>query len=189
MIRLNEKGMTLTELMVVLAIIVITAAIAIPMYVSDLPRQKTKSAAQGLLGDLRLARGRAVANNQAYLICFDETNNRYTLRQEPVGLAFNCTGTIEKTVDFVKSHNGVAFSVGESATPCTGSATLEAVNFVNNTARFNRLGSSVDGNNGFFNGAVYVTNAKDPRKQVFCVQVEGSTGRSKLWKWQDGSWQ
>lgn len=186
--RMNEKGVTLTELMVVLGIIAITAAIAIPMYISDLPRQRTKAAAQGLLSDLRLARGRAVANNQPYLICFNETTNTsYTLRQEGA-TPLNCTGTINKTVDFTMNHPGVQFNIGNSTTPCTGVSAIDPVNFVNGTARFNRLGSSVDGNNSFWDGAVYVANTRDPNLQAYCVQVEGSTGRAKLWKWDNGGW-
>lgn len=186
--RMNEKGVTLTELMVVLAIIAITAAIAIPMYISDLPRQKTKAAAQGLLSDLRLARGRAVANNQPYLICFDSTTS-YKLGAEILGSTMDCNAIqVAKTVDFTKSHNGVQFSVGISSKPCTGAATLDAIDFLNDTARFNRLGSSVDGGNSFRPGAVYVTNTKDSKQQVYCVQAEGSTGRAKLYKWDQGNW-
>jgi len=185
----NQKGLTLTELMVVLSIIVITAAIAIPMYVSDLPRQRTKAAAQGLLADLRNARGRAVANNAFYLICFDASSESYTLRQEPSGgVAFDCTGKVVKTVDLKTDYYGVEFNVGSSSQPCPGVADVDVINFTKDTVRFNRLGSSVDGNNAFRDGSVTVTNIKDPNLQAYCAEVEGSTGRVRLYKWDDAQW-
>jgi prepilin-type N-terminal cleavage/methylation domain-containing protein len=186
----NEKGLTLTELMVVLSIIVITAAIAIPMYISDLPRQRTKAVAQGLLADLRMARGRAVANNQSYLICFDGSTATpgYTLRPE-TGAVMDCkAGTVQKTVDFSRDYSGVQFNVGNSSQPCPGVLNSDVVNFLLNTARFNRLGSSVDGNNSFLDGSVTVTNIKDPNLQAYCLEVEGSTGRVRIYKWDDAQW-
>ncbi len=184
----NTKGMSLTELMVVLAIVAITAAIAIPMYISDLPRQKAKAAAQGVMMDLRLARAKAVAGNQVYLVCFDSTTS-YKLGTETLGSTMDCGAiTVEKTVDFTKSYKGVQFGVGNSGSNvCEGATNTNAIYFPSNTARFNNRGSSVDGSNAFWGGgAVYLTNTQDSRQQTYCVQVDGTTGRAKLWRWDTG---
>ncbi|MBI3810902.1 MAG: prepilin-type N-terminal cleavage/methylation domain-containing protein [Nitrospirae bacterium] len=184
----TEKGLTLVELMVVLSIIIITAAIAIPMYISDLPRQKANAVAQGLLGDLRMARAKAVANNASYLLCFNQAGESYTLRPE-TGAVMDCSaGTAEKTVDFTQNYNGVQFSIGPADQVCIGATSTDPINFVKNTARFNRLGSSVDGDNNFWSGAVYVMNIYDSKQQVYCAQVEGSSGRTRLYKWDKGQW-
>jgi prepilin-type N-terminal cleavage/methylation domain-containing protein len=187
--RMSEKGMTLTELMVVLSIIIITSAIAIPMYISDLPRQKAKAVAQGLLGDLRTARAKAVANNASYLVCFNQAGQSYTLRPEIDPAIMDCTAApAEKTVDFKQNFNGVQFNIGPADQVCTGASSTDPVDFVLNTARFNRLGSSVDGGNNFWSGAVYVMNINDSKQQVYCAQVEGSSGRAKLYKWDNAQW-
>ncbi|MEK6683277.1 MAG: GspH/FimT family pseudopilin [Nitrospirota bacterium] len=178
----NKKGVTLTELMVVLAIVMITAAIAIPAYVSDLPRQRAKAAAQGMHADLRLARSRAVANNTPYLVCFTSTS--YQLVS-----AANCQAagvtTIDKTVDFEKDYKGVRFGVGGSTGACKETTSHEPIYFPGGSmARFDIRGSSVDGNGTFYpGGVVYLTNTLDPNQSAYCVQVEGTTGRAKLYRW------
>jgi len=177
------KGVTLTELMIVLSIIAITAAIVIPMYTADLPRQKAKAAAQQMLTDLRLARARAVANNQAYLICFN--TDGYTLTPQAGGPT-DCdaaAANLRKTVDFIKSFSGVKFQVGTIGGACPGMTTTQAIAFPSEVARFTRLGSSVDGSDNSVDGVVYLTNTQDPKQQTYCVQVEGTTGRAKLYRW------
>lgn len=189
--RLDQKGVTLMELMITLAIVAITAAISIPMYINDLPRQRVKGAAQGVLTDLRLSRARAVANNAPYLLCF--SGSSYTLVSGGLVSSTNCTGggmIEEKKVDFNTDFNGVEFGVQTGVANCPGSgSTSNAVGFVDSIARFNRLGASVDGSGTLFNGVVYLKNPKDAKKSAYCIQVDGMTGRGKLYRWIQGEWQ
>lgn len=180
---ISTRGLTLTELMIVLAIIIITAAIAIPTYIAELPRQRLKAVAQGMLADLRLARARAVANNQPYLLCFDSTTT-YKLASGSLSTT-NCTPLApEKTVDFKKNYKGVQFGVGNTTLACPDMASMIPINFVNDIARFNNRGSSVDGSGALLlNGGVYLTNTQDPNRGTYCVHVEGTTGRAKLYRW------
>lgn len=187
---MNNKGLTLNELMIVLAIIAITAAVAVPMYVSDLPRQKAKAAAQSLLTDLRVARARAVANNQGYLVCFDSSTT-YKLASggtNTTSCASLPAGQIDKAVDFRTNHDGVQFAVGTIGGACPGANTTNPISFVNNIARFSKRGSSVDGSNTFYSGVVYLTNIRDSKQSTYCIDVEGTTGRAKLYAWAKGAW-
>ena len=195
----NIKGLTITELMIVLAIVMITAGISIPMYISDIPRQRVKAAAQQMMTDLRLARARAVANNQAYLVCFG-SDTTYKMAPEINDDATDCdtAETIAiwkvqvKAVDYVKTHSGVQFGIGNSGSnPCMGQTTSpsSAVEFSSKIARFDKRGSSVDGSGALYSGAVYLTNPRDSKNRTYCVQVEASTGRAKLYKWDQGAWQ
>lgn len=64
-----SKGVTLIELMIVLAIIVIISAIAAPSYQEMLASNRLISSANNLAGALQLARSEAVTRNQAVSVC------------------------------------------------------------------------------------------------------------------------
>lgn len=184
----NSQGFTLVELMVVLAIIIIVSAIAIPMYVADLPFQRTKGAAQAVLSDLRLARSRAVSNNRFYEICFNSSTS-YKIAPTPVGGTAGICLNPEKTVDFNQDYSGVVFGVGGANLSCKDSTqSMAPVTFPGQTARFSPRGSSVDGGGFLVEGSVYVTNPRDSRERTLCIQVEATTGRAKMWRWRDGDW-
>ncbi len=66
----QAKGFTLAELMVVIAIIGITTAIAIPYFVGQMPRYRLNGAARQVMGDLMWARMEAVSQNNEFKIFF-----------------------------------------------------------------------------------------------------------------------
>lgn len=79
----NNKGYTLTELMVTVAIIGIVAGIAIPSFTSYLPRLRLNGAARDLISDLRLARSLAVGQNKQHKLVFDVANETYKIQRSP----------------------------------------------------------------------------------------------------------
>ncbi|WP_432741316.1 GspH/FimT family pseudopilin [Methylobacter sp. G7] len=66
--RQKHAGFTLLEVMIVVAIIGILAAIAVPSYQDMLERNRLKQAAEGLKSDMQFARTEAIKRSQTVLV-------------------------------------------------------------------------------------------------------------------------
>lgn len=71
---MNQKGVTLTELMVVLAIIAVGAAIAVPTYVNYLPVKRLRAVTRALISDLRYTRQLTVTTNTRHRLIFTSSS-------------------------------------------------------------------------------------------------------------------
>ena len=69
----RESGFTLIEMMVVVIVLAIMAAIAIPSFMSLLPGMRLNGAARQVMGDLMGARMKAVKLNQRTKVFFDNS--------------------------------------------------------------------------------------------------------------------
>jgi type IV fimbrial biogenesis protein FimT len=119
-------GVTGIELMVVLAIIGILAAMAAPSFNSTIERQRVIKPAQALLADLRWARGEAIKRNKKIRVTFFNTETDcgsgiawcYTIDTDPA--LSTPDGILPKTVnasDFPQSTlSAAAFAGGVAYT-------------------------------------------------------------------------
>jgi type IV fimbrial biogenesis protein FimU len=73
----DKRGFTLIELMVVVAIIAVFAAIAVPSFSSWSPRLKFRTSADELHKVLMLARMTAISSNRDVVVTFDQANGTY----------------------------------------------------------------------------------------------------------------
>jgi prepilin-type N-terminal cleavage/methylation domain-containing protein len=72
----GQRGFTLAELMVVVAVIGILAVVGTPLFLSYLQASQTRGAAQEVATLLHRARQMAIANNTSYRVEVDVAGNR-----------------------------------------------------------------------------------------------------------------
>lgn len=72
----NSRGFSLMELMIVIAVIGILAAVSIPMMLSVIQASQTRGAAQELVTIVNQARQLAVTQNTSYRVDVDTLGNR-----------------------------------------------------------------------------------------------------------------
>ena len=73
----RQRGVTMLELMVVLAIGAILVMVAVPSFLVTRHHLNLQGAAQRLVGDLRMAQALAVRQDGVYTINFDPANDTY----------------------------------------------------------------------------------------------------------------
>lgn len=108
----NRKGFTLTELVVIFAILGIMMSIAIPSYISWLPRHRLQTSARQIYDDLNLAKIRAVKDNIDSCITFDVGNENYTVFLDVNGDSNYTNGVDTLIKGPVTLENGVDITVG-----------------------------------------------------------------------------
>ena len=165
MLRKNS-GFTLAELMVVLGIIAIISAFAIPGLISWIPKQKLGSASRDVLSTIEGARMRAVRDRVSVGIEFTDATTYRVWIDNGAG-----AGTADDAVwhtDERIIRNGV-MPAGITITAATfgGSASF----------RFNSQGYPIGTGNNPTGGTVTVTNTKDTRLINLSLAGNGSISK------------
>ena len=146
---INQHGFSLIEMMMVIAIVTILSAIAIPIFGGFLANRDLKSAARDIAGDIYEYRQRAIAENRVYQITFN-VNGNYVIRQCN-DTSSPCSGTDIATKSPSAFRNGISISgvtIGGplqiqprgTVSPAGGSVTLQNSRLSTATVTINLTG-------------------------------------------------
>ena len=146
---MNQKGVTLIELIVVIVIIAIGATLMIPGIGRWLPTYRLKGATRDIISVMRVAQIKAVSGNVWYRVTFEPANRKYFL---------------ENSQDFGTNWT----KEGEDLTLPSG-VNINQTTFAGSTATFYPNSSAT-------NGSIILINTRGNQKTI---ELLGTTGRIK----------
>jgi prepilin-type N-terminal cleavage/methylation domain-containing protein len=83
---MNKRGVTLIELITVMVIIAILAALSVPGLGTWMGHYRLRTAARDVVNAMRTAQMRAVSFNMRYGVAFDSANKQFQLYRDSGGL-------------------------------------------------------------------------------------------------------
>ena len=188
----QEKGFTIVEVCIVIAVIGVLAAFAIPNFLSWLPKMRVNSAARDLVSEMQLTRMQAVSERNNYVITFNVGSNQYSIYDDDdndFASAGAEAGELVKTVNIGTDNPGVQFGYISGTQKPTGGSITTAVAFgstsspIRETFKPNGAAS--------LSGSVYLIPTQDiaagktdRQRAITVIQ----TGRIKLWRYDGSSW-
>ncbi len=158
--RINKRcGYTMMEMMVILVIVGVISAMAVPGFLMVMPRLKLRADARANLNYLRIARSKAVAENRQFGVYFDSGARQAVLFAD---ISNPANATYEDGAD----------SVIERSQVMSQGINYDASSFAGDCVVFYPSGSAS------VSGSIQVKDAYQGR--LYTISVLASTGRATL---------
>jgi len=157
----KESGFTLVEMVIVMVIIAIGAAIAIPNLISWLPNYRLRSATQDLFNNIQLAKLTAIKQNTNCAVTFPADGSGYTVFVDADDDFNHDSGEEIKPTVLWAQYNGDVSVTGNTFDASTGQPTFA----------FQPSGLTTDNGGGFANGTVSLDNTNGRNTSVVVSQA------------------
>ena len=119
----KDSGFTLIQLIVIIAIVAVLAGIAVPNFLSYVPKHRLNGAARQIMGDLMAARMKAVKENTTVTVAW-VSNHEYKI---------STTGE-EKTIDIQSNYRDITIGIFNNINfKSRGTASLSGITLTNST--------------------------------------------------------
>jgi prepilin-type N-terminal cleavage/methylation domain-containing protein len=189
----NRRGVTLVELLIVLALIAIVVALAAPEIGDYRTSINANRAISDILADMQLARTGAIFKNNHYRLTFDTTPDGegvywYRIHKKPLGVAW---GGVE--TELVKENAlpfGIEYGLCTGVTGpggATSQVVTDGISFADNYVIFQNTGSADK------TGFAYIMPQKDksPKRtdRMRAIRIEFiPTAKVKSYKYATAAW-
>jgi prepilin-type N-terminal cleavage/methylation domain-containing protein len=194
---LERRGYTLVEMAIVMVLLAVVVAVAVPRGLKSSPQLKVDLAARGLTRDLEKVRMRAIATKRRVRFSFVEGKRFYTAYLD---VTPGRTGAIESTAEEVHESrlvtrgssdgipgvelpNGVVFGFGAATAGPLGEPLSDPITLEGDRVEFDSRGMIVPAGTG---GVIFLTHEDDPTA-VAAVSISGA-GAFRTWRHRDGRW-
>lgn len=155
------RGFTLAELIIVLVIISIIAAIAVPMY-SSAAGVQLKTAANVIASDLEYAKSMAISTGQTYQVVFDTATESYSMK--------NSAGAVITH----PVHIGANYIVNFASDSRLNKVDIVSTTFgVGGTIKFDYLGTPYNGAGTILSNGSILIRAEG---NTMTIKIEPTTG-------------
>lgn len=179
------KGFSVIEILVVLGIIFILAALTIPNFRSTSAFNRLRNSAYNLANQIEQARFRSVSELNPHRVVIDPANNRWSLERR-IDRTNPASGYT--TVSIGALENGVRYgfgSISNTPSPMEQCGTTSCAPVLSTFIAFNSRGFPIDATGvPRPRNTVYLMNGQD----TFAITVS-LAGSVELWRFTNGSWQ
>jgi len=190
---MRECGASLVEVMVTLALMSLLMTAFASSVETGATGSRLEGASRSLLGELQLARQRAITEARECRVSFDRVNNTYQ-----VWIDYNgngqpdapAAGQIPEVKTSGRLEKGMVFGfiAGASAPPGANTSGAVGAGSLADGLRFNGRGRCTDDTGAGVPKEVYITNGlTGADARMVAIAVRAATGRARLWNLKKGT--